>query len=464
MAVNLQITLGTVNYTDFLHVTVAKVSAPNTIVWENWIDVPVANYNFVIPGLDPDDYYVSFYDAPDNVSLGAFIGKSFVNAKTNEFQYEIRFYEIGNLPDGVTINAENNILNDPYLIGKNVESTFKEGFRFLRPVIEYVANTDTGDITINGNFDDEEVFCVTVKYAVGVNPASAGGLYTGTLTITEATKTLIAADKNKRIRCVGNAATQVITLTTLASINVDDGFYFDNSCGGTAVQVKLLVQGLDRILFNGFMTDSNEFAEFWVSKGEHLLMRKFIDEDDNEYWEIITDYKGVHVGEKVTVGYKNMPGILLEDGALRDGDEYGRPWWWINDVLPDNHIIIDDTVINPGYVHPVGKEGLFVKHSVLKKFRMPNTQNLSERGLKNFNTYGGDASRVYDYPGGYQAAQVGQISIPLKKGDGYNGGFQTPNRFAPGQDGNPQATDNIIVNSGKENLTKNIGVVYARRI
>ncbi|MBK7885463.1 MAG: hypothetical protein IPJ81_17985 [Chitinophagaceae bacterium] len=316
MPVNIQIILGTVNFTDFLHVTAAKVSAPNSIVWESWIDTPVANYNFVIPGLDPDDYYINFYESPDNVSLGAFQGTAFVNGKTSEYQYEIRFYEIGNLPDGVTINDELTILNDPYLKGKNVENAFKEGFRFLRPDIEYVFNIVDGDITVPINFSDGEVFCLTIKYAVGNGSSSAGGLYTGTLTVTESTKTLIAADKNKRIRCLGDAATQVITLATLASLNVDDGFYFDNSCGGTAVQVKLLLPGTDRIRFNGFMTSSILFAEFWVSKGEHFLMRKF----DDDYWEIITDYKGVHVGEKVTVGYKDMPGILLEDGALRDGD------------------------------------------------------------------------------------------------------------------------------------------------
>lgn len=469
MAVNLQITLGTVNYTDYLHVTAAKVASPSSVVWEDWINVPVTNYTFVIPGLDPDDYYITFYDSPDNVSLGTLVSQCFVNAKSPEYAYEVRFYEIGNLPVTASLDVTEKILTDTYLIGKTIESFFKEGFRFLEPDVDISFDDTTGDMELltGVNFETGEKFVITIKTAVGTVPASGGaGLYTGTLNVTAATYTMLAADKNKRVRLKGTGSTQVVTLCSLTVLTVDDGFYFDNSCGGTAVQVKLVLPGTERIRFNGFMlSGTDEFAEFWISKGEHLLIRKF----DDDYWEVITDYKGVDVGSRQAAGYKAMPGWLPEDGALIDGDEYPRLWWWINNVLPSTHVITDDTVTG-SYTHPAGKEGMFAMHSTLKKFRMPNTQELSERGLKNFNTYGADTGRVYDYPGGVQNAKVmkfwqGSPSVPaILKIDGTNTEIGTDNGASP----NPNIRVAVLVDTAlihdTQNIVKNSGYVYMRKI
>lgn len=462
MSINLMVTLGTVAYTDWMHVTACKVSAPAVISWETWIDVPVSNYNFIISNLDPEVYYIRYYDAPTNSALGTLVAELVVSALTGDTISERRFYTCGgpglyDPADGATG------VTDPYLIGKTVSGTFKEGFRYFKETDEYTFDDTTGAIAvINGTaFATDEKFVVEIKFSVGTSSSSAsGGLYTGTLNVSAATATLLAADINKRIRCVGTAATQVITLCTLASISVEGGYYFDNSCGGTAVQVKILLPGGDRIRFNGFMAASDQFAEFWVSKGEHLLVRKF----DATYWEVITDYKGVEVGSRQSGEYTGMPGWMPEDGSLSDGDEFCRIWWWINHILPGTQVITDDAVTG-AYVWPVGKEGLFVKHSSLNKFRWPNTQGLSERGLKSFSAFGADAGRVYDYPGGVQNGQVGEFpaTIPLPKGNSYTGG---PNQLRLGNGNNsPQNFDLVVtLNTGKETRVKNIGVIYLRRI
>lgn len=468
MAVSLQITLGTVNFTDYLHVTAAKVASPSTVVWEDWINVPVTNYTFVIPDLDPDNYYISFYDSPDNVSLGTLQSRCFVNAKSPEYAYEVRFYEIGNLPVTASLDVTRKILTDTYLIGKTIHRFEKESFRPLEPDVDISFDDTTGDMELlNGSdFNDGEKFVVTIKYAVGTVASGQGaGLYTGTLNVTASTYTLLSTDKNKRVRLVGSAATQVISLPSLSVLTVDDGYYFDNSCGGTAKQPKLLLSGTERIRFNGFDLALNEFDEFWVSVGEHLLIRKF----DDDYWEVINDYKGVAVGSRMAAGYSAMPSYVLEDGRLLDGDEYPRLWWWINDVLPSSHVITDDTVTGT-YTHPAGKEGLFVKHSTLKKFRMPNTQGLSEKGLKDFDSFGSDTGRVYDYPGGVQNAKVmkfwtGTVSVPaILKIDGTNTETSTDNGPSP----NPNIKIGVPVDTSlihdTENIVKNFGVVYARHI
>jgi len=468
MAINLQIFLGTVNYTDYLHVTAAKVVSPSTVVWEDWIPVPVTNYTIVIPGLDPDDYYISFYDAPDNVSLGTLVSQCFVNARSPEYAYEIRFYEIGNLPSGATLDVTETIINDPYLVGKTIESFFKEGFRFLDDT-EIDFDNATGDMELltGGNFETGEKFTITIKYAVGTVPASTGGgLYSGTIDVTDATYTMLTTDKNKRVRLKGAAATQVITLPVLSALTVDDGYYFDNSVGGTANQVKLLIQGGDRIYYNGFMAASDEFEEFWVSKGQHLLIKKY---DDN-FYEIITDFKGVCVGEKITLGYKSHPLVITENGQLMDGDEWPLMWWWLNNILPSTHKYTTDTVTG-SFTADATKPGQFALHSTLKKWRMPSTIALTEKGLANFETYGTDTTnRPVDYPGGFQEQAVLEHGHSIKSTNSGASSNQNVDVIrgnllgdvaTRGQAG---ANKTIGLTGNAEQRNKNIGVIYARRM
>lgn len=463
MSVNLKVTLGTVNYTDFLHVTASKVSAPSVVVWETWIDVPVTNYNFVIPGLDPENYYIRYYDAPTNVALGTLVAELLANATTNEFEYEKRFYTTdgGGTYDPV---AGDTGITDPYLIGKTVTDVFKEAFRPLKPTEEYTFDDSTGNVDIiNGtSLATQEKLIIEIKYATGVVPSSnGGGLYTGTLDIPESVRTLLASEKNKRCRLVGTASTQKVILPLLSSVAVDDGFYFDNSIKGTAVQCKLLFSGSDQLQFNGFMAATDLFDEFWVSKGEHVLIRKY----DDLTWECILDYKGTNVGERVTTGYKGHPNILTENGQLVDGDEYPRLWWWINNILPATHKYVTDTVTG-SFTHTASKRGQFAIHSTLKKFRMPDTRGMSGKGLKDFETYNTDtANRPIDYPGGYQAGQVGEFSdnIVVPKGNSYTG---SPNqlRFGNGNDIPQNFNLPVTLNTGKQNRVENIGEIYARRI
>lgn len=464
-AVNLKVTVGTVNYLDWLHVTASKVSVPATVVWEDWLDVPLSNFSFIIPNLDPENYYVRYYDAATSIALGTLVLELIVNGLTGDIISERRFYTVDGPGLYDPVDGATGV-TDPYLIGKIVSGTFKEGFRYFEPDTEYTFDDTIGNAEIiNGTtLDHGEKFIVEIKYKISSTNSPSGGLYLGTLNVTEATKTLLAADRDKRIRLVGTIATQVITLPTLAVLALENGFYFDNACGGTAVQVKLLTDGTDRIRFNGFMAASDLFAEFWVSKGEHLLIRKF----DDDFWEVITDYKGVEVGNRQAAGYVGMPGWHAEDGSLSDGDEFGRVWWWLNVILPATHVITDDTVTDIGYIHPGTAFGQFVKHSTLKKFRWPLTQSLSEKGLANFNSYGGDvANRPVDYPGGYQAEMVGPHSHPYKRTrTDIVGANYEPNHMDGGSARGLYTGDDVVTgqNSGTNNRVENFGVIYMRHI
>jgi hypothetical protein len=486
MSVSLKINLGTINYTEFIHVSVCKVSAPTVVSWEDWIPVPVTNYNFVVPGLDPDVYYVNYYDASTDSDMGAIVSQFEVSALTNEYQYEIRHYTCGGPNPGDPADGDSAIV-DPYFGSKTITDCFQESFRSLKPGDEYDATTTPDTIALlNGHtFSTGEVFTVTIKYATGVlggGGSSTGGLYAGTMDVADVTKTLVAGDKNKRVRLTCATTKQAITLCTLASLTIDDGFYFDNSCGGKAIQVKIFTNGGDRILYSGFDLADDEFAEFWVGKGEKLLLRKVSD----LYWECILDYAGVGVG-KIEMGmFYGQAGYLPFDFTEVDGDEYGRLWWYINNVLPNTSYITDDA----GVVI-AARVGQFIIKPTTKKILLPNWQDKSVKGLKDFDAYGADATRLYDYPGGFQAQKpvphrhhstIAQIS-PTYAANGpstaainyYNAGAEgyllsgrsdepTCNRSSLPYTGTDSGVGKIVSAADSKGAVDNIGVIFMVKI
>lgn len=461
---DLKIVLGTVNYTDYLRVSVAKVSDPGTEVFVEYINTPVTNYTLIVPGLDADNYYVSFRDAPNTSSLGTLVSQAFVNALTNEWEYERRFYEVGALPSGVTIVGK--VLNDPYLQNRNVTGIFKEGFRYLVNTTEYTFDDATGDVELVSpslDFSDGEQFIVEVKYAVGVSSTTtAAGLFASTVTVTASTYSVLSTNKYKRHCLDASGTTQVATLPSLSALATGDYFYFEHKRNGAQAQSKIVTAGTDKIYFNGF-EGLTELTEIWLAKSESVYLRK-----EGSFWEIVFDYAGTRVGERMAATFNGHTNWLPEDGSLLDGDEYPGLYWWIRNILPNTHYVTDDAVTSGSYTHPAGKEGMFVIHSTLKKFRLPNTQGFSEKALKDFDSFGSDTERVYDYPGGVQNEQVGKHRHDLlyyrndSQGGGQQYNYYLNNDNGPTPLAGAYKTDYNIADG--ENRVKNIGVVYLRRI
>ena len=452
-------TVGVVNFTDWLHITCSKVSEPGTIIWEDWVDAPISNYNYSIPVNDAENYYIRYYDAPTNSSLGTLHLELIVNALTSDIVFERRWYLVGGPGDHDPENGDTG-LTDPYLINKTVYGVFKEAFRYFKPSDEYTFNELTGEINvINGTqFNTGERVMVEIKYSVASQSSiTASGLYTFTIEAEDQTYTIDPADQNCRIVCAGSASTQKLLLPLLSAVSEGSGYFIDNSIKGTAIQPAILCNGSDNILFNGFMFGDDHFSEFWVSRGEHVLLRK-----RNGFWELLTDYKGVHVGEKRTVGFKSHPTILTESGQLIDGEEYPRLYWWIKNVLPGTHKYTDDGILGGGWSHNLNKTGQFAIHSTQKKFRMPKTWNLSERGLANFESYGSDtANRFWDYPGGWQNEMVGphKHTFDPDTQPGYSDNANDRVVTIPGH-----SSKETGLNSGTEQRVKNNGVIYGRFI
>lgn len=468
---NIQFTVGTVNFTDYLHITAVRVR-DNQLAWEDWFAMPVTSLVFQASGLTADNYRISFYDAATDADLGTLQASSDISGLSPQYQYELRFYDYDNLPGTATLSGGDKVLTDTYLAGKVIHAIDKVGFRLLDPANEYSYDQPNGEITLENGLQlfTGEKMCVIIQNNISSIVTPVASLFAGTVNITAQNYTISASDKNKRFRCVGSVNSQNITLPSLALISNDDFVFIDNTVGGLARQAKIILPGSDRILYNGWSLSPNQFAEFWVSRGETLRLQKYTS-GGNEYWEVIGDYAGLHVGEKFYNTSRTHPNGLPNNNALITVDEFPRLVWWVKNVLTDK--VQDDTINSGTWSRPAGKEGVFYHTSTYSHIRMPDTQNLSVRHLKSFTSFGSDTERTNDIPGGFQDEEIKEHGHLFFGSDGDD--FPFPNAAgitevatvnANGTDGNDNNTKLYLssLTGGVETRPKNVGYIEYTRI
>lgn len=453
--------LGQVNITDHLIVIARKTTTPLVIeAQEPFAPPQPAIRNVVVPAvgdIDPVIYYVDIRESVDGVTLGLLLSQFVYDLKNKVITAERRFYKVGGAGPNDPA-AGQNILSDPSLDGLTISGVFKEGFRYLMtPDLsnkEFDLHAGGGIELLNDKqFGQDEVWMIEISYLSDQQIIGGGaGLYSG-VELIQVDTVLGVIHRGKRLKCESNASSRlVVTLEDI--VTVPDGtVYHFTSNGGNQFQTRILPAIGQTIVYNG-----EGYTEMTLGKGEFIRIEKV-----GVIWEATMVHPGtLQVGERFPGSWKDHPSTKPEDAALYDGDDWPRPWWWIKNKLPVTHYIIDDNVINGGYVHPAGKEGLFVIHSSQKKFRMPNTQNLSERGLKNFTAYGADGERVYDYPGGVQNEMVGPHTHSLPRESGGSEDLQSLVNTGNADEG-ISAASQTGNNTGFENRVKNFGVIYLRR-
>lgn len=475
--------VGPVNFPNYLLVVARKVSTPTIIAEQHSYGPAPTNFNAVFTTLEPTNYYVDFRDSVDGTDIGILINTFIFDAQTNQIIAERRYYTCGGPNVGDPAAGANTIV-DTYFVGKNVSGMFKEGFRYLVPVTEFTIN-DAGDTLTNitgSVWGVGEVIEVEISYKDALPVTAGSTLFPAGNKLITANVTIDNTYIGARTRCAGLIATLVITFPNLAGFAEGSQFYFQ-SFGGMQNQTRILMTGTDRItwdgLFSGAITEL-EFPEFWLGRGEWVMLQ-LVTTGGTKYLEVINAHEGIaKVGEKCTLGFVNHPNTIPEDARLMDGAEWPRLWWWLNNIAPAAMILVDDNVTasdstwktrfnftgliaGPNY----GKNGVFFKHSSLKKFRMPWTEAMAERGLLDFDNYNTDEARVYDYPGGKQLSQVGQftdnITIPKAATSATDAGS---GRIVGGSTGNEPVDMNpftVTLNTGKDNIVLNNGVIYGRR-
>jgi len=337
------------------------------------------------------------------------------------------------------------------------------------PTVEWTFSVDTIAIVNGTNFSLDEVAVVEILYKSALPVVTYNSVFTDFKTIVADT-TLDSTYYDNLVNLTGTLVKLVVTMPLISTIPDGKFFYFKTK-GGAQNQTRLLCQGSDKFSCEGINPSSALLPEMWVGKGEYIWVYVL----DGVFEVVGCSSSILQVGERFPAGFKSHPNTLPEDDGFIDGDEWPRVWWWVNNVLPATHRITNDA-LSIGGTRAQDSTGQFIIHSTLKKMRMPNTQGLSERGLKSFNTYGTDADRAVDYPGGYQEQQlmkhkheqaVGALPSTL-----FGRGILTRlmglyNGTGTGRTdlvSDPVDSSTAASIGGVENRVKNIGIIFLRRV
>lgn len=388
--------LGSVNITDYLIVRCRKASDPvPEITRQVFGPAPPTNINLTFLNLDPEEYLFDVYESVDGAALTLFFNSFLIDVPTNTILEEWKPYNVGGSEDGDPAADATEIV-DSYLDGKNVVAFIQRGTGPLRPDVEWT-RTSTG-IALVGSlfFNDQDVYFAIINYRV--TGSSTGNTGFPQEAIITANVTLDSTYYGKIINLNGTGTRLVVTMDAVA--NVPDGteFLFIDQAGGTQKQTKILFQTTEYILWIGA-----NMPEIWVGKGGWLRVKK----SAGKYKVISADSSLYEVGRRFSATYNGHWNTHPEDNGLDSADDYPRTWWWINNKLPVGSKIMDDNLDAGGYVRDAAAPGFFIISTTKRLFRWPNTQDLSEKGLRDFNNYAADADRLNQNPGGKQNGAVG---------------------------------------------------------
>lgn len=431
---------------------------------------PVPNpLNTFFDNLLPVPHTIDFRDSPDGTALGTLLTTFLYDVKNRRAISEKRFYRVGGTGAHDPAPGTADII-DPYLDGKTIGGVFKEGFRYLIPEEEWTDYSGGGVSMLSGYlFAEGEVVSVDINYMDDVPNAADLADIPGYKLVTENT-TFDATFRNCEIEVIGDGTRVTLTLEVITGIPEGTGYHI-TSFGGNQYQTKIVTQSGNLILFG-----NTNFTQIVLGQNEFVKLRK-----RGTQYRVIECSAGLSmVGERFTATTINHSNALPEDDRIVSGDDYPRLYQWLQLYMPSSHKISTTDALLAGFSRPTDKPGAFIITTDSNRFRMPNTQALVDKGLKDFDTYGADTARLWDYPGGLQNDQVGphyhDTAVQNKDAPGssinpdFNRGKQKPARrwnATNGVDTNQtSSTDINTINNGAyptENIVKNIGVINFRR-
>jgi hypothetical protein len=419
---------------------------------------PAVTNNFSVTDLDAVTYYFDTYISSNGTSLTTLMATYTMDIKNNVIVNERHFYTIGSGVGNAPFGGQS--LVDSALDGKTVTGVFQRAFGYLIPATEWVRTSGGVDLQGSLEFGNGDVYMVEVSYTTEIaGSTSTQSPFAGVKIIT-ASLTLDATYRKQRCKLNGGSSRLVVQMEPIGGIPDGTYFYFVDNDGGSQFQTKIISTD------GSFKWAGNTTSEIWVGKGEYLWLEK-----QGANFEVILNHHGL------TSVFERFKGTCLahlnalgEDNTLFDADDYPRLWWFLNNKLSPQLVVTDNSLDAGGYVRPANKQGLFIISPTKKKFRMPDTRKLADRPLARFDSAGwnSDASRLYDYPGGFQEEMVGphnhSLGVPTTATSQSDTGF---GKFVGG--GGPDEPSGMIPvttsnNSGTEQRLKNIGVINFRRV
>lgn len=484
--------LFSINVPDWLILRARRTDAPGAEVARTSLGpAPAGTLNFLMTGLALVNHFFDLYESVDGTQLNQLLGTFTYDVRNQRITDETRYYVVDS---GVNNSpaAGDTTITDSYLSDKTVTRFEK---RSIGPLVPdgLLLNSEwsiSGDvITLLGDmpaFSSQETYTAYITYLTDVPDPGQAGFFKGIKTVT-ASLTMDATYRNNRVKCVAAGNQLVVTFEHIGAIPAGTFWYFTDQDGGAQYQTKFAVQD-GNLLFNGV-----SYNELWIGKGESLWI-----EFNSGMFEVIKECKGLlDVGTRSAETFNIFPNMLPEDGGLYLADDYPRIWYWITHAYPNgSYYITDNNLDNAGYTRPVDvngftyKAGLFIISTTKRKFRMPDTRGYSERGMKSFDTFGSDATRLYDWPGGWQPQAVldhihnAHAGGPIVGGAGslylHTDGLGTvPHAFSGNGSANLGGSTTVdqnfttgpakkLDNSGTignaENRVNNFGVIYMRHV
>lgn len=203
--------------------------------------------------------------------------------------------------------------------------------------------------------------------------------------------------------------------------------------------------------FIDWMGPTGPRNDLYICPNESIKLYNFIDRTNPSVpvamWRVL-DPKG----NFLTAGHQfgddnitaNMFNVVQFVGTRCDIFQYARFYNdYVSQLPPSQLVNYDDwSTSNRWYFFSLANSS---NPANANKFFIPDRRDIVEKIS--------DGTRL---PGEIQGAQVGSITVQLKKGNGYTGGGANPTWFAPGDPNHAQPVDNIGVNAGLENRIKTV--------
>lgn len=439
-------------------VVIYKTTAPSAEYARLVIPTPhSAPYNYEFSNIDPAVYNVKHYSSVDGVALSTLLADFTCNAVTNQVLSERRYYTVGG--PGATDPGVGSTITDSYLDGKNVTGVFKEGFRYLKPVDEW-SQTTGGVINLLGglSLNIDEVISVEIEFAQNLTPVPQNDTFSTIVTLTGDTS-LTASDYNKAFFVRATANKQTTTLPLVGTVPDGKGFLIRHD-RGNAINVVVKAQTGEVIRFMG--GDRNQVI---LGVGEILKVIK-----SGSVWYVI-DERGQwdRVGEFIGWYANSKDNCIPLTGGEFDPTVYLRLADFVNSLDPA--LVVDyatynsTTLINGETVSH--KKGFFAKDVGTNKIKVPDLTGKHIKFLKNIGS--SDSDRADNVAGGFQYPWVGAHKhVGFKAENAGHGGSSSQSTLpnlkllitnAAGVVSNISQAETYEVNTGKENMVRNIGYI-----
>lgn len=322
----IRLSVGQVNISNYLIVNVREVGNPTVVVQSQVIPPPVpASFNLLFSGLADVVHYVDFRSSSDGINLGLLLGTFVYDVKNEIYATELRFYVVdGGGPNDPT--ASDSSITDPYLNGKIVSTVYKEGFRPLRPAVEF---DHVGD-TINfltpplQLFGSLETWVVEIIYKTAA--PTGGGAFPADIIELTADTTLVDIHQNKLMEVNGSGLQLTVTMPAFTSIPEGTKYAFQTDHGAQRTAVIVIDPGS----VNYAWVDGVQRSTLYMGKGEYLVLIK-----KGSYMRVL-EWRGdqSRVGELV---YKDIPPLngVAHQGIWDDIAGYPRLYnWYILNLDP----------------------------------------------------------------------------------------------------------------------------------